>query len=98
MNIEQKAREVAVATKILPSWHSQPCPGCEDIVAAIAAALQSAVAEEREECAKIAKSKATRPGEIIPVKGDVPSFAAGMDTAASRIEAAIRARGQKETA
>ena len=71
MNIEQKSREVAMLV-------TRSTEDAALVQPTLAAALQSAVAEEREECAKLMEYNAGR--------------------TARWLAAAIRARGQKETA
>lgn len=78
MNIEQKSREVAA--KVLHLGRSCDPELYADEIAEIAAALQSAVADEREECAK----ECIGYGHICNNKGCHAADAT-----------AIRARGQK---
>ena len=88
MNIEQKAREVALNLPLMRVAGSVEAPtGLWTNV--IAAALQSAVAEEREECAKEADTI-----ERVAKKIGSAEKAFGANCAA----VSIRARGQKETA
>ena len=103
MNIEQKAREVFNAVQLERKIHKAfirelgSCPGCSKFVVRawpiIAAALQSAVAEEREECCKDTCAQCR--------EGKIPATESALGT--QRFwhgdlfcqASAIRARGQK---
>ena len=84
-DIEQKAREVVKPHCTESDDHDYPqseCRKCSQMAEEIAAAIQSAVEDEREECAKIADTL------------DIDINGGEYTVQAYEVAAAIRARGQ----
>ncbi len=84
---DERAKEVSIRMAQASAERSEPFTNMTDI---IAAALREAVADEREECAKLCDDERLR-----QIKGDKFDRMNGQDTAFG-LSQAIRARAEQE--